>query len=354
MSTRLEQRSAPRGTSRRRGDGPGRDLVTVVLGTWVMTGVFIDGWAHLSLDAPETFFTPWHAAFYSGFVAVALWIGRLVVHRRPEGWQVRIPPGYGPAVAGVAVFGAGGVGDLAWHEVFGIEQSLDALLSPTHLLLYTGMMLIAAGPLGATWRRASVTWREVLPAVLAVTLISGGTSFMFLYVRGFNTAALTFPYDPVTGQGGVEVVLAVMAVLTTNFILVGGLVLLLRRWQLPPGAATLLFGSVGVLMAGLEGFAFPRQMVPPVVGGLAADLMIWWLRAGPNRPRAVWVVAGSTPLALWVARMVEVATGPGLLMPAAVWSGMVFFAVLQGLVIAMLAFPPFRAAGADQDGAAGG
>src|SRR6266536_4204640 len=43
------------------------DLVTLVLTAWLIGGLFLDGWAHNTRPQLETFFTPWHAVFYSGF-----------------------------------------------------------------------------------------------------------------------------------------------------------------------------------------------------------------------------------------------------------------------------------------------
>ncbi len=58
-------------------------------------------------------------------------------------------PGYGLSLLGVSIFALGGVSDMIWHMLFGIEVNVDALLSPTHLLLAVGMALIVSGPLRA-------------------------------------------------------------------------------------------------------------------------------------------------------------------------------------------------------------
>ncbi len=42
-------------------------LVTI----WGIGGLFLDGWAHSNVPQLETFFTPWHAVLYSGYLAVA-------------------------------------------------------------------------------------------------------------------------------------------------------------------------------------------------------------------------------------------------------------------------------------------
>lgn len=52
----------------------GQDLIAAILASWMTLGGFVDGYAHRSLDTPETFFTPWHGVLYSGFLAVAGWL----------------------------------------------------------------------------------------------------------------------------------------------------------------------------------------------------------------------------------------------------------------------------------------
>src|SRR4029450_11411506 len=79
------------------------DAVTLLSGTWLLVGLVVDGWAHNNLQALETFFTPWHALFYSGFVATAAWVlataGRA---RQPErSGLAGVPAGYGLGVVGV-------------------------------------------------------------------------------------------------------------------------------------------------------------------------------------------------------------------------------------------------------------
>ncbi|MEZ4662017.1 MAG: hypothetical protein R2911_31085 [Caldilineaceae bacterium] len=58
------------------------------------------------------------------------------------------------------------MGDLIWHELFGIEQDFEALISPTHLMLGAGLALIVSGPLRAALARPNLrpTWRNRLGA----------------------------------------------------------------------------------------------------------------------------------------------------------------------------------------------
>src|SRR3712207_6778724 len=85
------------------------------------------------------------------------------------------PAGYGLSFGGGVVFLAGGLLDMLWHLLFGIEANIEALLSPAHLLLALGATLLISGPLRAGWQRPAVVrgarWSEVLPALLSLTLV---------------------------------------------------------------------------------------------------------------------------------------------------------------------------------------
>jgi len=55
--------------------GPSRatwafEWTVVVLCAWLMSGAYLDAWAHRHLARLETFFTPWHAALYSGIANI--------------------------------------------------------------------------------------------------------------------------------------------------------------------------------------------------------------------------------------------------------------------------------------------
>src|SRR5215207_2693770 len=107
----------------------GYDRWMVALSAWLLVGLFVDGWAHINLRGLETFFTPWHGLFYSGFFAVAALIGVGIGRGRAAGfggWRA-IPAGYELAALGAAIFMIGGVGDMLWHTLFGIEVDLEAL-----------------------------------------------------------------------------------------------------------------------------------------------------------------------------------------------------------------------------------
>jgi hypothetical protein len=316
----------------------------VVLASCITLGGVVDGFAHRNLSTPETFFTPWHALLYTGYLATAAWILWLVVRNRPRAASLAdaIPQGYGSSVAGVVIFFGGGVGDVLWHTIFGIEVSIDALLSPTHILLLIGSLLILSGPLRSGWTTARPTATSAIQ-VVAVTMAAAELGFFFQYMDGTSARFMETPYVPGMEQGYYAVVAGVGSILITTFILMGALALLLRRGPLPVGAGTILFAGFGLLMELLEGFEFPQELIAPLLAGLFADFLVLVMRPGPDRLASLRWFFFLVPVVMWSTHFVVYVTGAEINWPVEVWSGLIFFTGLGGLGLSLLSFPPIGA-----------
>ncbi len=344
MSTLTAPRAALAPAATRRRD----DVVTVVASLWLMIGLFVDGWAHNNLAELETFFTPWHGVFYSGFTATGLWMLWLVHRRREPGTSIRaaIPDGYALGLVGLAVFAVGGVGDMVWHTIYGIETDLDALYSPTHVLLFTGMALVLTSPVRAAWRRpggSRPSWREFLPALGGATLTASMLTFAFMYWSPVLDAWPATPYVEWAQRDDI-VNLATLAGMASLFVpvllLVGMLALLLRRWTPPAGTATVLFTVPTLLASALGEFAFLDLVVSAVVAGVATDVVIARVRptaGSPWRLRAVTAFAGA---ALTGTYLVAVALTRGVGWAPEFTFGVVVWAAALGLALGTLVAPP--------------
>src|SRR5919201_252849 len=81
--------------------------------------------------------------------------------------------GHRPGLVGAVVFFVSGIGDGIWHTVFGIERGLEAALSPTHVGLFLGALLMFTTPLRAAWSSNRLgpapSARAPLPALLSLT-----------------------------------------------------------------------------------------------------------------------------------------------------------------------------------------
>ncbi|MGH8910087.1 MAG: hypothetical protein ACRD0K_27225 [Egibacteraceae bacterium] len=313
----------------------GENLVTALLATVTAIGGTLDAWAHANLGLQETFFTPWHAVLYTGFVASSAWIALLVVRRSERGWRglAAVPVGYGLGIVGVLTFAAGGLFDLGWHSVFGIEVGIEPLLSPPHLLLGLGGLLLESSPLRAMWAEAGSPrapgLRALFPAVLSAALVAGDISFFLMWASPFLQI---FPAE--------EIGAAIAAVLITNVIYIGTLLLLLRRWQLPFGAATFLFCFNAALTSAIVGFRTWPTLLAALAGGVAADLLIHRLQPSPHRPVALRAFAGLTSAALWSAYILIVWLIGALDWSVPLWSGVIALAAGGSVAFALLTAPP--------------
>jgi hypothetical protein len=353
MATAVGVLRGPRGTARREQVrlGARDDTITILLGLWLMAGLFIDGWAHNSRTLVESFFTPWHAILYSGYAASAAWLCGLVLWQRRAGrvGRAAIPRGYELGLAGAFLFGLGGLGDMLWHITFGIETtSLKALLSPTHLLLFVGILLILTSPLRSAWYAPDPVggrpaFRAFLPPLLSLTAAFSVISFMGVYywaiLDGSYASGFARLYRPQVGAGlGQE--LGLDGILLTNIVLLAPLLLALRRWLLPFGSITLLFTVNTLLMNALDGFA-AREMIPvALLAGLAADLLIGALCPGNARPLALRLFAALVPLLFWCLYFLAGWLVRGIGWPPEIWTGAIVLAVLSGLGLSLLTVPP--------------
>src|SRR5688500_18524940 len=77
---------------------PREDLITALFGLFMVAGTATDAWAHRNiLETIESFFTPWHAMLYAGFVALAAWTFWLAFRQRAAHrlwWRDGWPAGY--------------------------------------------------------------------------------------------------------------------------------------------------------------------------------------------------------------------------------------------------------------------
>lgn len=325
------------------------DLITVLFGTWLMLGLFLDGYAHTNLiDQLESFLTPWHAVFYSGFIATALWVVWAVVNRIGDGTGLRsrVPPGYGLAVLGIAVFAVGGVGDAIWHTILGIEQGVDALLSPTHLLLFVGILLIMTTPIRAAAHRDAgerLVGLDRYSVALSATLTTALLAFFFFYVWAPAHAVWAEqPFNGSTGEGELVVALGIGGILISNLILLGPLAAILRRWRPPTGFVTFAWVAGNGMVAAAFDLELNLALAVGLAGGLVADSVIRLTGAGPSSRSGTMLTLTLTPLCAWSVYFLGIGVFGDLRWPPEIWGGAILFAGLMGLGLSILSSSPIR------------
>jgi hypothetical protein len=327
-TTRAEPGAAVEGDSRR------EEWAVAVFGTWMITGLFLDGWAH-GAQKPETFFSPWHGILYSGFVAAVIWFS-VDGRRAGGGTTAGITNVNRLTTVGLAVFVAGAVGDGIWHEIFGVEADLEALVSPSHLLLFFGGFLMVTNPLREAalrrqaGREARPTWSQWAPQAITLTLATALVAFFTQYLSPFEGVAGST--HPVGRVRELEEIAGVASVLVFNAIVVLALLYVVSRWEPPMGTATVLLVGVGVGMTGLEGFDHVELVVSCLAGGLVIDLCLA-RRMSP----LVALAAGS---AVWWSSFFLIAELTyGVAWTVELWAGAICLATASAALLATIVGP---------------
>jgi hypothetical protein len=316
---------------------PWFDSLYLAASAWLLGGLYWDGWAH-GYGLVDSFWTIWHAAFYSGYVAIAVVLFTAISRARStsSSWRGAVPIGYGWAVAGAVLFAFGGVFDATWHTLFGIETSTDALLSPSHLILGTGIALMVSGPLAAAWRRGrSGRLLTQLPAVLSLTALLCVFTFFSLFAG---------PYSGVLGQGPrpseAVLVRTLLGMYLFSALIVGLSLVALRHGTLPPGAVTVMLGINAIAMIVARGHApFDVQMTfvgVAIAAGIAGDLLVWRLRPGPDRAMATRIFAFALPVVFFGLYFAAVIVGVGSGWTVHALTGSVLLSGIVGLLLSFV------------------
>ena len=318
------------------------DWTMVALSCWFMTGLFLDGWAHAHIPQLETFFTPWHAVLYSGYLSVALFLAISALRniRRGYAWTRSLPSGYELSLLGAGIFAVSGVGDMIWHILFGIEQNVEALLSPTHLGLATGFILIESGPLRAALRRPHEQthgWRALLPMLASVTFLYAVFSFFTEYANPFIRLTASFVYSPQYQGVNTSISLGLVSILFQAALMTALVLLVIRRFTLPFGALAMLFTINVALLSVLSDHH--ELVLPALIGGLAADLLYRVMQPSLKRPDMLHLFAFAMPAVYYLCYFLNLAIVQGIQWSIHLWLGSVFMAGIVGLLLSYLMAP---------------
>lgn len=316
--------------------GASFDSVFLLASLWLVGGTYADAWAHGHLKL-DTFFTPWHGILYTGVLAVAAVLaGTMVInHSRGATWQNAIPAGYDLSVIGIFAMFFVGVGDGVWHTLFGIEQNVDAALSPTHLAAIVCITLAVAGPYRALYQRKqqSSNLRDCL--LLGIALVMP-------FAEISNYAQLAHPYisfwpQTATTNQGDEQILAIVSFIFQAIITTGLMLYTVRRWRLTFGFFTLVLTLVALPLSFMRDHYI--VILIAFLAGMITDTAYYYLKPTLDRPSQFRLFATIASAAMYAVYMVTL-----LIIGGVVWSvhmivGSIVLTGLTGWLLSYLVLP---------------
>ncbi|HBA45509.1 hypothetical protein A2W67_01860 [Candidatus Nomurabacteria bacterium RIFCSPLOWO2_02_40_28] len=318
-----------------------------VLFTFMQTaGVFVDGWAHGHINQLDTFFTPWHALFYGGFIFSSglLFIELLKNHRNGYPWRRALPREYFFALGGVVIFGLGGMGDLIWHTLFGIEAGVDALLSPTHMALAFGGAVMASAPLHAIWYRDTNVHRILkLPVIISFALFFMVFTFMMQFFHPFYLPLWMSNLPDVNILSELqqtfhrELGIANSIIYTGMFM--GLLLSTIRSWKFPFGSFSIILGLNALAIVLMVG-DFYQFITTGFVAGFLVDIIYYKLFHNILKPHVIRVFGFLVPAAIFSSYVVTVLITNGTWWSIHLVAGYIVIAGIAGVMMTYLVVPP--------------
>ncbi len=353
------------------------------LAFWPITAMFFDGRGHNNKTGQESFFSIAHLFLYGGLTVVGLWIGVLVTrYQIAAGVDPRksllpdlaaIPVGYGVAIIGLITLAIGGPADLIWHSAYGFEVGVDAIYSPPHLALFFGGLLLCSTGIRSMWAKDDIQldFKGFLPVLFSTILFIGVAGFITMYLSAFMTnvtptadfvhdyqrykdthddqslslvAGLTgygddsWPYYYYAASHGIA------SMIVTTMVLLGPILLLLRRWAVPFGAITAIFAGYGLLVNIMTEYRDIALIIPLLIAGGAIDLL--HKRLGGERADGRLTLGGIRAigplgaLVLWCTYYLVLAIDKGMGWTPTMWVGALIVGTMTGFGVAFLVAPP--------------
>ena len=312
--------------------------------TWFVAGIFVDGWAHNHLvSSLETFFTPWHGIFYSGFTALAFLLFTYSILNRKKGYPFfhSVPKEYILSLAGVCIFFIGGIGDMVWHILFGIEASVEALLSPTHLLLAVGGILTVAGPLRRVWQRGAVSadsW-DSLPFLVSFTCVLSLLTFMIQYTHPFTHPWMGLLQKPLAKNVFDAQALGIANVLIPTTIFTGLVLMVMPQFTFPVGSFSFILMLNGYGMSAMHDEY--RFVMTALLAGFMIDILYFVVNQSvTDAQKRIRLFLFLSPCILYGSYVLTILYTEGTWWSVHLWAGSIVIAGIVGWLMSYVRILP--------------
>jgi hypothetical protein len=271
-----------------------------------------------------------------------------------------VPPGYDFTAVGAAIFAVGVGPDFTWHTIFGIEEGIDVLISPTHLFMGIGLAMILLGPARAALARRDPprTLEAQMPMLISFALFLAMLEFVLQFAFDAGVSASNAPLPPSGGDRSnlaffllpftyYKQALGITIVVIHSMLVAGFALFAVRNAPIAFGGLTVIFTLPAFLMAALLANGALSVYAPTVeslLAGLIADALVLWLRPEPSRPAAFRAFAIAVPVvtqALYLAAS-AILFG-GIWWDVNLTFGSMLFAGVAGVLLSYLMVAPVRA-----------
>ena len=336
----------------------GFDYAMALSSLLVVTGFFIDAWAHGHVPI-ESFLTPYHLFIYLGMLALLGTACAQYMRGRKLGLRGlhAFPKPYHVALIGVPIFLIAAPSDALWHAVFGLEEGVDALLSPTHQLMGLAIFFLASGPI-----RSAIAARdagappcgllEQLPIAISMAawlgLIHFGTAYAF--IPGADSGNAPPPISPLQASYFTAIALSyyksslgVLVLIFQSALYAGFALFLSAQFRSAFGMLAIILVLGNTLNAIPFTNATPllaTTVLASLLAGLLGDVLIARTDPKPARAAAYRTLGALVPLAYFSTYLIVTAASGGIWWDIHFRFGALLWCGASGLGLAFLGTRP--------------
>jgi hypothetical protein len=313
------------------------DWIATILSSIMIFGLYYDIWfhAHFIPEDSNTFFTPTHYIFYGGFLLITAFLTTSAVlnYKKEKSWTRLLPPGYEISGVGAILFILGGIFDYYWHSLFGIEQKIAALLSPSHLILVTAVTLITSGPIRSAWRQPKTKTNFFLQLPMIISLVTIFTLFeiMSQFIHPVIRPYASYEYNFIPSYLALTV--GIGSILFQTILVMTCVIFFIRKWSLLPGSLTLLF-SFSTLILSTFATSFNYQIVlMALLSGIICDMLLFILRPSSSNQKRFYLFSFLLPIILNTGYFIGLGLPYNIWWSTHIWSGTILLSGLYGFLL---------------------
>ena len=319
------------------------DALYAVLTLVLAAGIFIDVWSHSTFGPDQSVLSPYHFLFYSsmGTIGGLLFFTHTNNLRKGYKWSAALPVGYGFSFFGVILFTASGMLDLSGHALFGFETGLEAVMSPTHMMLFIGWFIVALAPIRAAFAKFKINpakhLGQQLPMILALVSALCAVTLASFYYTPLSVVSNGVQEMRTLDEDFAQVI-EIASIFIQTGVLMTVIIWVISQIKLKVGAVALLFFLFGVLLAITT--LNPIAIINASLGGILLEIAYQVIQPTRKQVLRFCLFAFLAPILLWGSYYgfyLISGVGGGLWVTGYVWLGTVFQSGFIGLALAFFA-----------------
>lgn len=287
----------------------------------------------------EGYITLFHSLAFLSFFAILLGVFFVVLYNRfscNDKWIKTIPKNYGTSIIGIFLFCLSSLTDFIWHIIFGFESGVEAITSPSHILMGIGFVLLIISPLRKIWLKRNLEKKEIYLGVFSFSLIITTIILFTLYSNPIMNLVPTFR---ASSYASIDLfnLRGITNILIFNIILMASIIMLLRRFTLPIGSITIILTTVSLISVFFShNFVFLPAFV---ISGVLADIFYYYTQPSIDNIIQLRIFSILLPFVTYSLYYLTIWFEYTINLNIHVWTGSIVTAMISSLLVSYAIIP---------------